>query len=727
MFTSLFFPGKCWSNLHNCRTSIIQWQEAIVCNKNHPGKNNLFSSLITFTHSVYIEAHCMENKITHGFIPGINGLRAIAVIAVIFFHMDITPLLKGGFTGVDLFFVISGYVISRSLYKSSFTGVGGYLSHFYKRRILRIAPAVLVSLLCTIIVTNLFIPSAWLSSTINKTGLSSFFGYSNFSLVWYNDGYFSPRVDFNPFLHTWSLAVEEQFYLIFPIIFYIWLKFRKKKSPAGYFSYLPILLLSIASLVFAFFETQHNLKSAYYLLPARFWELAAGVLLFQLHVHNVMVPTSKNVSRFFLILGFMLILIGFIFTDQRAFPFPWALVPVSGAVFLISSVVNSPGGVSFFHRFLNSRLLGYIGTISYSLYLWHWPVSALLRWTIGFNTIVSKPIYLFATCILAVISYTWVENPVRNNRFLSNQKNWKIIASGCACILITFFIAQFIVASQQTISLSVTKDTYTWYVRRYGVDGPDQPVVTDPAVTGRRIFVAGDSHTAAYRTMLTIVSKELGVEIYEYEAGGCAVGGLLKPLGELGHCESFYNHTIGEIKKLAQPGDILFLASLRMPEFSDQFEVVDSHEVLAEFNSRDAVENRIAALEEASELIEEFAALGVLVLIDAPKPVLQAPPYRCSDWFNAMNPICSPGLEISREFLLEVRQPVMESLGILRERHKNLFVWDPFFVLCEDEMCSGYDDNGKPFFFDGDHLSAHGNRVLAPSFREKILSIWLQD
>ena len=188
-------------------------------------------------------------------------------------------------------------------------------------------------------------------------------------------------------------------------------------------------------------------------------------------------------------------------------------------------------------------------------------------------------------------------------------------------------------------------------------------------------------------------------------------------------CQAFYNRTFTEVKNMAKPNDIIFLASLRMPELSDQFEPFDEAAVLTEINRRMAPENIQNALEDASRLIEEISVPGVYVLIDAPKPVLKSPPYRCSDWFNKMNPICSPELSVKREFLLKLRQPVMDSLRILENRHKNLFVWDPFFVLCEEENCSAYDGD-KPLFFDGDHLSGHGNRILTPSFRNKISDIW---
>jgi hypothetical protein len=272
------------------------------------------------------------------------------------------------------------------------------------------------------------------------------------------------------------------------------------------------------------------------------------------------------------------------------------------------------------------------------------------------------------------------------------------------------------------ISLSVTRDRYTWYSGWYDPDGPSN-ASTDADIAGRQLFVIGDSHAAAYRTMLKEVSTQLGVEVHLYEHGGCPVASLLMPMSQTMLCKEYYDSTLTEVESLAQPNDIVFLPSLRMPELSDQFEVIDEAAVIAKFNSQEAVEYRRKALEDASRLIETFNARGIHVLFEAPLPVFRAPPYRCSDWFNRMNPICSPGFSIDRELLLELRQPVMDSLKTLESRHQDLFVWDPFLVLCKEESCSAYDD-GKPLFFDGDHLSAHGNRVLTPSFINKILDIW---
>lgn len=158
---------------------------------------------------------------SRGYVPHIDGLRAIAVLAVILFHLD-PAWLPGGFTGVDVFFVISGFVVSASVHRLPPLSLGQSMLRFYARRIRRIAPALLACLLLTAVASVLFIPESWLSEASDKTGLMAFFGFSNWVLAAIGNDYFAPKAEFNPYTHTWSLGVEEQFYLLFPLLFLAW-------------------------------------------------------------------------------------------------------------------------------------------------------------------------------------------------------------------------------------------------------------------------------------------------------------------------------------------------------------------------------------------------------------------------------------------------------------------------------------------------------------------------
>jgi peptidoglycan/LPS O-acetylase OafA/YrhL len=664
----------------------------------------------------------MEYKSSRAdYLTGIDGLRAISILAVMLYYINGGTFLQGGFTGVDVFFVISGYVISKSLYEKPTLSFPGYLAEFYKKRILRIIPALVVCLIVTITVSAMFIPAGWLSSTNSPIGLAAFFGYSNYELISSTSGYFSPRAEYNPFLHTWALGVGAQFYLVFPLLFYIWLRFAKNKSVIGYLSRGLLVGLAVLSFVYAHSQTSSSPMQAFYLLPSRFWELAAGALLFQLHTSNLGLCRSRRMSTVVLAPGIVLLAIGFVYASQYDFPYPWAMVPVAGAVLAISGITHTSGSPSVIHRLLQSPVVTFIGKLSYSLYLWSWPVVVLLRWTIGFDQLGHVVIYLVVTFVLAAASYRFIESPIRANAYLLRLKNWKLIPAGLVVVFVSYSLANYIDQAQSRISLSVTKDSQTWYPYGYVAPIPSDSQYADLA--GRKLFVIGDSHTAAYRMMLKEVSSELGIEVLTYERGGCGVANLYKPVSMSYGCQPFFDRTFAEIHTLAQPDDIIFLASLRLPNLADQFEPFDEATVMPRVEREMAPENIQTALDDAIQQIDQLNIPGIHILIDAPKPEFKAPPYRCSDWFNKMNPICAPGLSVDRAYLLALRQPVMDSLAALESRYPNLTVWDPFPVLCTSEVCSAFDGD-KPLIFDGDHLTGHANRVLEPSFKNQLLSIW---
>jgi hypothetical protein len=437
-----------------------------------------------------------------------------------------------------------------------------------------------------------------------------------------------------------------------------------------------------------------------------------------------MVFQSKAVQRIFMFCGFLLMGIGFVFAEQGDFPFPWALVPVLATMLLISVLAGESNTNSLPRKFLASSIMTKIGKISYSLYLWHWPVAVLMKWTIGFEAWWHMVVYFVVSFLLACLSYFFIETPIRTSKLFSRQKNWKVIIACVAVLPVMFLVSHIISDTKDSISLSVTKDSSIWRSGWYYSDEPHPPVVAEPSLSGRTIFALGDSHTAAYRTMLHIVASHLGVETFNYEKGSCAIAGLLKPMSQLEGCEEYYKESLNEIKTKAKPGDIVFLASLRMPEIADSFEIVDISSIVEDFNGPQAVNDRQQALDDADRIFKEFEDLGLIVVISAPEPILKAPPFRCSDWFNKMNPIASPGLTVNRDFLLDLRKPVMQSLELLQKKHPDLRVWDPLLILCDNAEFSAYDKEGLPIFFDSDHFSAHGNRLLAPSFKETILSIW---
>jgi peptidoglycan/LPS O-acetylase OafA/YrhL len=283
----------------------------------------------------------------------IDGLRAVAVVSVIAYHLN-AALLPGGFIGVDIFFVISGFVVSASVGQLEGISMRQFLLFFYARRLFRIAPALIVCLVATAFAFALLVPVAWLSGTNQKTGLLAFFGLSNFVLANTDNDYFSPRVGFNPFTHTWSLAVEEQFYLVFPWLFIGWLRRRR------YLSLAQLSLGCTASFVWAWHLGGINPDRAFYLITSRFWELGAGVLLFQVmalsgHPFGSPLPRSP-VATIGATVSAAVLSVGLIIVSPSSTPFPGGILPVLGTVGILGFLQGrSQGG--WVLRVLNITLL----------------------------------------------------------------------------------------------------------------------------------------------------------------------------------------------------------------------------------------------------------------------------------------------------------------------------------------------------------------------------------
>ena len=220
--------------------------------------------------------------------------------------------------------------------------------------------------------------------------------------------------------------------------------------------------------------------------------------------------------------------------------------------------------------------------------------------------------------------------------------------------------------------------------------------------------------------MLQKLSDEYGVEIIILSQSGCGAANLLKSvLTSNSGCAKVIEKNLSTVEFSSSSGDILFLASLRMNRLGDQW-VSFTNEMVndAQFGEK-ALSDRKAALHETVELIKRLEKLQLHIVIDAPKPIFKSPPFRCADWFNDSNPICLPGLTLKRDFLLEHRKAVMNSLSLLGNEFPKLIIWDPFPILCGSDICSSF-DNKKPLFFDGDHLSGYGNMVVYEDFKRFI-------
>jgi hypothetical protein len=435
----------------------------------------------------------------------------------------------------------------------------------------------------------------------------------------------------------------------------------------------------------------------------------------------------------------ILILLAAWFAEPAASPMPWSLPAVAGAfivLFALQAGTTQSGPVAI----LRHPIPVLIGKLSYSLYLWHWPVFVIFRWTTGLYDAAHMAAATALSLVLAGLSYRFVERPFRRSSLLGSRRAWAVLAGGLACALLCREAARIAYKSEQRFSASIVmRHAADWYpTPPYPVKNPACGAEWHLQVTGfmtiqtfrlpcgpepaRRLFVIGDSHASAYDQMLLMLAQDEHLDIRIYSGPGCSYGNLLNPSPP--GCLAFTKFVTAKVLASARKGDAVFLASLRMPRLADEFSETASSipGAIAAEATPAAILERSQAYTETAASVAQFAAHGMTVMIDAPKPVFAAAPFRCADWYDHGNPMCT-GLRLPRPALLELRQPVMDALARLSAGNRQVAVWDPFFVLCPGETCAAVTAVG-PLFFDGDHLSNLGNRVLYPSFKAFVDQAW---
>jgi peptidoglycan/LPS O-acetylase OafA/YrhL len=352
--------------------------------------------------------------------PDIDGLRAVAVVSVVLFHA-FPSALRGGFVGVDIFFVISGYLISGILFREIETQSFGY-ANFYSRRIRRIFPALLMVITSAFVAGWIFMSPSDFSRLGKEAAAGGLFGAN--IVFWHEAGYFDVTSTAKPLLHLWSLGVEEQFYLLWPpLLCFAW-KWRSRILAL-------IVLLAFASFIVNVLTIKANPDAAFYLPPSRFWELMCGAIFAYIDLHHQRALERAETLRS--VIGLMAITVAILLIDS-AMPFPgWAaLLPVAGTCLLISS----PG--SWFNRVvLAHSMVRWIGVISYPLYLWHWLVLYFVNnydWWSSFGGKTAHVIAMVVSVVLSAATYHWIEKPIRFGRFHGHAS--LVALCSCMCLIV---------------------------------------------------------------------------------------------------------------------------------------------------------------------------------------------------------------------------------------------------------------------------------------------------
>ncbi len=354
--------------------------------------------------------------------PELDGLRAIAVLAVLSYHAKISilgnALTPGGFLGVDIFFVLSGYLISSIIVKSTNSGDFSFFD-FYIKRIKRIIPALsLVLLVSSFVAYKILLPDSFLS--FGKSMFATLFFISNV-FFYHEDSYVSEASDMKPLLHTWSLSVEWQFYLLFPVVLLFIIRILKSKS-----LYI-IIALWLISFAISVFQAKHDADAAFFLLPSRSWELLSG---------TVVALINRRENNSIAMVGLVLIILSiFLMNDNMEHPSWLTLFPVIGTC----AIILCSGEKSIIRKILSMKSIVFIGMVSYSLYLWHQPIFVFFRIVYGEVTNVIGLFLIILAFIIATASYYLLEKPLRVSKYNWVKKSY-IVFSLLSILLFCLYI-----------------------------------------------------------------------------------------------------------------------------------------------------------------------------------------------------------------------------------------------------------------------------------------------
>ena len=445
-------------------------------------------------------------------IPQIQGLRALAALLVTIFH---AKFVSGGFIGVDIFYVISGYLITGLILREIENSGTLNLRLFYQRRIKRLLPTSVFVLFATAIVGYFVLP-AITRDALGRDLFAAATYVSNYLFAWWENDYQNLDATPSPFIHYWSLAVEEQFYVFWPILILFLSRFGKKAVLYG------VGAITAASLILSIQQTQTSPIWAFYSLPTRAWELGIGALL-------LFIPTSLWKSRFLPWLGAIgLALATVIFDENTAFPGVNALLPVISTAILIGSISQWP---RFFNDLSNNRISQWLGAISYPLYLWHWPALVLPSSALGRPlSINERMICILVTILLAHLTSKYIEQPLRHK----NIAGKKVFLFFVSTTLISLG-AGLAISSTATSVISIKGTDYKFDLvdvmkkPSIYIDGchvnygePESGDCTYGDINSKTTIVLyGDSHAAQWFPALEALANERGFKLVSLTKSAC--------------------------------------------------------------------------------------------------------------------------------------------------------------------------------------------------------------
>ena len=539
------------------------------------------------------------------FRADVEGLRGLAVLLVVLFHADV-PGFHGGYIGVDVFFVISGYLITRLLLEERVTTGGVSFARFYARRARRLLPSAALVIVTTTIASVLILSPVLVRPVVHD-GLSAGLFASNFRFAGRAADYFASQRAPSPFLHFWSLSVEEQFYAVWPALLVV-LAFRRHVDPRRVLAVLAGVF--VLSLVASIVVTGTDRAAAFYLLPTRAWELAAGGLLAGWSPSN---RGARHARGAIALLGVVVVLVAAVLFDPAsAFPGWIALAPVLGTVVVIAA---APSLETLAGRLLGSGPMPWVGRRSYVLYLWHWPLLVLVPIAIGTTlSLGARLAVCLGALVLADATHRLLERPVHESRWMIRPPRRGLVV-GAAIVTFTVLVAGVALAAaprlEGTRTIAATsRPQHVDEVQRAlerALSTRAVPANLDPALTeidsdapaifsdgcnagfedtdppacsfGTRrartkVVLMGDSHAGQWFPALDALARRDGFALVPMTKSSCPAPDITVPRSDLDpagspypECDAWRQRALARIRKL-RPAVVIFSSSYGYGRFA---------------------------------------------------------------------------------------------------------------------------------------------------------------
>ncbi|MEJ1118917.1 acyltransferase family protein [Phyllobacterium sp. CCNWLW109] len=622
------------------------------------------------------------------FRTDIHGLRAVAVLLVVLFHIH-EPMIPGGFVGVDIFFVISGYVITRGIAKDYASGTFSY-SEFYRRRFRRIFPVMFFVTAITLI-TGAFVllPEDYIA--LSWSAIFAAFSSSNIYFTYFLDtSYFAADSRLTPLLHLWSLGVEEQFYIVWPALLLILLKWQRFLIPA-------IAALIVASvLVGQVLLDKDQFSFAYYMLPSRIFQLATGGLMVFLIGTEIAKSISERAALVLGLFGMSLVVGSAWLTNPTAFP-GFNAVPVTfGVALIILSGVRE----TVLYKALSARPAQFFGDISYSLYLWHWPVLAFMRYSYIDINLVNGVLAFVAMAVLSAASYWLIENPFRHTKqpfrtVLSRMFLLPASALSVACLAVIGWggiVPAFTpvgYASQLGKLADQTKPAYQYdYVcQKTQLTASDvvRPSCIINSIIEPTVLLWGDSNAAHYIGVLGELGQQQGFSFRNIEHSSCAPLLVESWQFSSGIYRKACKESVPIVEAIIDQYDTIIIAAAWgayhnfSPEFQDKLR--GTLVTLTGKNKKILLIGQVVAFQTYDR---KCAGKALKIAVN------------CADRFSRAAVAASP---------------VNGKLKQLADEIDNVKYIDFNDAICPLGICSPYSEE-VPLYFDGGHLSMMGSWIV---------------